>query len=78
MAEAPPRTPRALRLAQRLRREPAAVGELIDRGNVHAARQPQQKGLRLVIDRMADRGIIHKNKASNLKSSLTKHVNKLA
>ena len=31
-----------------------------------------------VIDRMADKGIIHKNKAANLKSKLTKHVNKLA
>ncbi|MFL5772662.1 MAG: 30S ribosomal protein S20 [Flavisolibacter sp.] len=31
-----------------------------------------------MIDRMAKRGIIHKNKASNLKSKLTKRVNKLA
>ena len=31
-----------------------------------------------VIDRMADKGIIHKNKASNLKSSLSKHVNHMA
>ncbi|MCD6115530.1 30S ribosomal protein S20 [bacterium] len=30
-----------------------------------------------VIDRMALKGIIHKNKASNLKSKLTKRVNAL-
>ena len=30
-----------------------------------------------VIDRNAKRGIIHKNKASNLKSKLTVHFNKL-
>lgn len=31
-----------------------------------------------MIDKLAKRGIIHKNKASNLKSSLTKQVNTLA
>jgi small subunit ribosomal protein S20 len=31
-----------------------------------------------MIDRLAKRGIIHKNKASNLKSKLTKQVNTLA
>lgn len=31
-----------------------------------------------MIDKLAKRGIIHKNKASNLKSSLTKQVNALA
>ena len=31
-----------------------------------------------VIDRIADKGIIHKNKASNLKSKLTKKVNSIA
>lgn len=30
-----------------------------------------------LIDRLAKRHIIHKNKASNLKSKLTKHVNHL-
>lgn len=30
-----------------------------------------------MIDKLAKRNIIHKNKASNLKSSLTKHVNAL-
>ncbi len=30
-----------------------------------------------VIDRAAVKGIIHKNKAANQKSKLTKHVNKL-
>jgi small subunit ribosomal protein S20 len=31
-----------------------------------------------MIDRLAKRGIIHKNKASNLKSKLSKRVNTLA
>lgn len=31
-----------------------------------------------MIDRLAKRGVIHKNKASNLKSKLTKKVNALA
>jgi len=31
-----------------------------------------------MIDRLAKKGIIHKNKASNLKSKLTKRVNALA
>ncbi len=30
-----------------------------------------------MIDRLAKRNIIHNNKAANLKSKLTKHVNKL-
>ncbi len=30
-----------------------------------------------MLDRLAKRNIIHKNKASNLKSKLTKHVNAL-
>ena len=30
-----------------------------------------------MLDRLAKRNIIHKNKASNLKSSITKHVNSL-
>ncbi len=30
-----------------------------------------------MIDRLAKRNIIHKNKAANLKSKLTKHVNSL-
>ena len=31
-----------------------------------------------MLDKLAKRNIIHKNKASNLKSKLTKHVNALA
>jgi small subunit ribosomal protein S20 len=31
-----------------------------------------------MLDKLAKRNIIHKNKASNLKSKLTLHVNKLA
>lgn len=31
-----------------------------------------------LIDKLAKRNIIHKNKAANLKSSLTRHMNELA
>ena len=31
-----------------------------------------------MLDKLAKTNIIHKNKAANLKSSLTKHINKLA
>ena len=31
-----------------------------------------------LLDKLAKKNIIHKNKAANLKSKLTKHVNKLA
>ena len=31
-----------------------------------------------MIDKLAKRGVIHKNKASNLKSKLSRRVNKLA
>jgi len=31
-----------------------------------------------LIDKLAKRNIIHKNKAANLKSKLTRHVNKLS
>ncbi|GKG71665.1 30S ribosomal protein S20 [Parabacteroides goldsteinii] len=31
-----------------------------------------------MLDKLAKKNVIHKNKASNLKSKLTKHVNKLA
>lgn len=31
-----------------------------------------------MLDRLAKRGVIHKNKAANLKSKLTKGVNKMA
>lgn len=35
-------------------------------------------GIASMIDKLAKRGIIHKNKAANLKSKLTKNVNALA
>jgi len=33
--------------------------------------------LAAMLDKLAKKGVIHKNKAANLKSSLTKHVNAL-
>jgi small subunit ribosomal protein S20 len=35
-------------------------------------------GMYKLIDKMVKRGMIHKNKAGNIKSSLTKQVNALA
>jgi small subunit ribosomal protein S20 len=45
--------------------EKAAAGELLPKINS-------------MLDRLAKKNIIHKKKASNLKSSLTKHVNGLS
>jgi small subunit ribosomal protein S20 len=42
-----------------------------------AAAQEQFPKVSSMLDRLAKMKIIHKNKASNLKSSLTKHVNGL-
>ncbi|WP_407527974.1 30S ribosomal protein S20 [Lacibacter sp. MH-610] len=36
------------------------------------------KSVASMIDKLAKRGVIHKNKAANLKSKLTKNINKLA
>ncbi|CAN1554437.1 RpsT Ribosomal protein S20 [Spirosomataceae bacterium] len=36
------------------------------------------KAVSSMVDKLARKNVIHKNKASNLKSSLTKHVNALA
>lgn len=40
--------------------------------------QAQLSAVHSMIDKLAKRNIIHKNKAANLKSSLNKHVNALA
>lgn len=37
----------------------------------------QLPGIMSLIDKLAKRSVIHKNKAANLKSKLTKHVNKM-
>ena len=39
---------------------------------------PQLIDVVSMIDKLAKKGVIHKNKAANLKSKLTKKVNKLA
>lgn len=38
----------------------------------------QLKDVASMIDKLAKKGVIHKNKAANLKSKLTKKVNKLS
>ena len=35
-------------------------------------------GVTKLLDKLAKKNIIHKNKAANLKSKLAKHINKLA
>ncbi|MDF0719401.1 MULTISPECIES: 30S ribosomal protein S20 [Chryseobacterium group] len=54
-----------------------AVKALRNEEDKTAASEQLPKVIALV-DKLAKRNIIHKNKASNLKSKLTKHVNKLA
>ncbi|MGQ1787899.1 MULTISPECIES: 30S ribosomal protein S20 [unclassified Saccharicrinis] len=53
-----------------------AVKKLRDTGEKEAASEmfPKVAGM---LDKLAKRNIIHKNKASNLKSKLAKHINKL-
>ena len=43
-----------------------------------AAASEQLPKVIALLDKLAKKNIIHKNKAANLKSILTKHVNKLA
>ena len=49
------------------------VAAAIESG-AHAAATQAYNNAAPVIDRMADKGIIHKNKAANLKSQLAKYV----
>jgi small subunit ribosomal protein S20 len=48
--------------------------------HLHDATEATEKlpGVVSMIDKLAKRNMIHKNKASNLKSKLMKHINKLA
>ena len=57
-------TRNAIRDLKELKDHQAASGQLVDVASM--------------IDKLAKRGIIHKNKASNLKSKLTRRVNALA
>jgi small subunit ribosomal protein S20 len=57
-------TRNAIRDLKELKDHQAASGQLVDVSSM--------------IDRLAKRGIIHKNKASNLKSKLTRRINALA
>ncbi|CEJ68381.1 SSU ribosomal protein S20P [Chryseobacterium oranimense] len=54
-----------------------ALKVLRNEENKAAATEQLPKVIAL-LDKLAKRNIIHKNKAANLKSKLTKHVNKLA
>jgi small subunit ribosomal protein S20 len=51
-----------------------AVRKFRDMDNKKEAEE-QLPGIVSLIDKLARRSIIHKNKAANLKSKLTKHVN---
>ncbi len=57
-------TRNAIRDLKALKDHEAATGQLVDVASM--------------VDKLAKRGIIHKNKASNLKSKLAKRVNALA
>lgn len=54
-----------------------AMKVLRNEDNKTAAAEQLPKVISL-LDKLAKKNIIHKNKAANLKSKLTKHVNKLA
>ncbi|MFP4557525.1 MAG: 30S ribosomal protein S20 [Bacteroidales bacterium] len=53
-----------------------AIKELRDNTD-KAAAQEQLPKVASMLDKLAKKNIIHKNKAANLKSSLTQHVNAL-
>ncbi len=54
----------------------SAVKKLRDTNNKEAATEKYAEVVSM-LDKLARRNIIHKNKASNLKSKLAKHVNNL-
>lgn len=59
--------------AKNMRNEVRKFRALTDKSEAEA----QLSKIYSIIDRVARRGIIHKNKAANLKSSLAKYINKL-
>ena len=60
--------------AKNMRNEVRKFRALTDKSEAEA----QLSKIYSIIDRVARRGIIHKNKAANLKSKMTKHIAKLA
>lgn len=60
--------------AKNMRNEVRKFRALTDKSEAEA----QLSKIYSIIDRVARRGIIHKNKAANLKSGLCKHIAKLA
>ena len=60
--------------AKNMRNEVKKFRALTDKNEAEA----QLPKIYSIIDRVAKRGIIHKNKAANLKSKMTKHTAKLA
>ena len=59
--------------AKNMRNEVRKFRALTDKSEAEA----QLPKIYSIIDRVACRGIIHKNKAANLKSKMTKHTSKL-
>lgn len=60
--------------AKNMRNEVKKFRALTDKSEAEA----QLPKIYSIIDKVAKRGIIHKNKAANLKSKMTKHTAKLA
>ena len=60
--------------AKNMRNEVRKFRALTDKSEAEA----QLSKIYSIIDRVARRGIIHKNKAANLKSTMTKHIARLA
>ena len=58
----------------RMRTEMRRFRELLDEGNVEGAKQ-QLTAVYAVIDRTAQKGVIHPNAGARFKSRLTRHLN---
>ena len=67
---------RRIRNKQKRTRILTAIKKVKDTEDKATATQELQKTIS-ILDRMAVKGIIHQNKAANLKSKLTRHVNAL-
>jgi len=68
---------RRIRNKQKRTRIQTAIKKVKTAEDKTLAAQELQKTIS-VLDRMAVKGIIHRNKAANIKSKLTRHVNTLA
>ena len=75
------RTRQSAKRAERNKAQLTKVKTLIKKVRSAKKKEEAQTALKNAVkylDQLADKGVIHKNNASNQKSKLTKYVNKLA